>query len=131
MENNQEELLKQILEATEKSSRYQKRCSQILGLLLIVVAAAAIFILPGAYSLIHNANETVTDAKIAVANIQTMSQSITETSERLNTMVSENTVPLSNSVQKLSSIDFDGLNTAIEDLQDAVGPFAKMMRTFK
>ena len=129
--DNQEELFKQLLEETRKNNKYQKRCSIILGLLLIVVAASALYILPGAYSLIYNANDTLADAKNAVANIQTMSQSITATSERLNTMVSENTVPLSNSVQKLSSIDFDGLNQAIKDLQDAVGPFASFTRSFR
>ena len=32
---------------------------------------------------------------------------------------------------KMNDIDFEGLNKAIQDLQDAVGPFATFMNKFK
>ena len=38
---------------------------------------------------------------------------------------------MTGAVQSIEDIDFEGLNKAIQDLQDAVGPFAKTMRMFK
>ena len=48
----------------------------------------------------------------------------------MNTKLTENAQSLTDAVEKMNSIDFEGLNKAIQDLQDAVGPFASFMNRF-
>ena len=52
-------------------------------------------------------------------------------SKSLNGFVTDNAQTLTDAATDISNIDFEGLNGAIRDLQDAVGPFAKMMNRFK
>ena len=44
---------------------------------------------------------------------------------------SENSEALTQTVNDMSNIDFEGLNTAIKDLQDTVGPFASFFGKFR
>ena len=60
-----------------------------------------------------------------------MTSSITGTSENMNSMLTDNSQSLTDAVDKMNNIDFDGLNKAIKDLQDAVGPFASFMNRFR
>jgi len=46
-------------------------------------------------------------------------------------MLTDNSQSLTDAVEKMNNIDFEGLNKAIQDLQDAVGPFANLMKKFK
>ncbi len=46
-------------------------------------------------------------------------------------LLSENSKELTESIKEISEIDFDGLNKAIKDLQDAVGPMASFMNKFR
>ena len=46
----------------------------------------------------------------------------------MNKLVDDNGSNLAAAVKSLSEIDFEGLNKAITDLQDAVGPMASLMK---
>lgn len=133
-----QELLKQILESTEKETKYAKRAARFtMGIFLVLLVAMLILIpkvtstLTEVNKAVVNANSIVAKADTAIDNIDEMSTSITKTSKSMDSMIEDNSDSLTASVQKLSNIDFDGLNQAIQDLQDAVGPFAKFMNTFK
>ena len=66
----------------------------------------------------------------AIKGVNTMTGSITDTSDNMNSMLTDNSQSLTDAVEKMNNIDFDGLNKAIQDLQDAVGPFASLMKKF-
>lgn len=70
-------------------------------------------------------------ADTAISNISAMSDEVTQVSKSLNGFVTDNAQTLTDAATDISNIDFEGLNGAIRDLQDAVGPFAKMMNRFK
>ena len=127
---NNEEILKELLEETRKNAKYQKRTMYALFCLFLIFLIAIIVLLPQAYSLLVTAHRTLSQAEASLNQINEMTASITETSKGLNSMVSQNAVPLADSMNKLSSIDFDGLNQAISDLQAAIGPLAKVMKVF-
>ena len=46
----------------------------------------------------------------------------------MNDLIVNNAGTLTESVEKLSNLDIDGLNQGIQDLQDALGPLAETMR---
>ncbi len=134
---NIEALLKQILEADKKEVKYAKRAAFFMMGLCVIFLVAALIIVPKVVETLGHVNEaviaageTLEGADEALKNINTMSGSITDTSDQMNTMLTENAQSLTDAVEKMNSIDFEGLNKAIQDLQDAVGPFASFMNRF-
>ncbi|MCR5748395.1 MAG: hypothetical protein K6G03_11865 [Lachnospiraceae bacterium] len=133
-----EELLKQILEADKNEVKYAKRAAFfMMGLVIILLVAALIIVPKVVQTLAHvdeaviSASQILEEADETIKNINTMSTSITETSDKMNSMLTDNSESLNEAVAKMNSIDFEGLNKAIQDLQDAVGPFASFMNKFK
>ena len=80
---------------------------------------------------LNTVNDLAVEADGAIKEINTMSRSITATSEQISGVVEENTATLSDAVTKINNIDFEGLNKAIKDLEDAVGPFATEANSLK
>ena len=133
-----EELLRQILEADRKEVKYAKRASIFAFGLFVILLVAAVVIVPKVIETLTNidtiviqAGSTIEEAGTALDNINEMSGSITQTSENMNPMLTDNSESLTDAVEKMNNIDFEGLNQAISDLQDAVGPFASFMNKFK
>lgn len=139
-----EDLLRQILEADKKEVRYAKMAAIFTFGLFVILLAAAIIIVPKVVTTlasvnntlitvgktIETANGTIEQANGAIDGINTMTSSITETSDNMNSMLTDNAEVLTDAVEKMNNIDFEGLNQAIQDLQDAVGPFATFMKKF-
>ncbi len=140
-----EDLLKQILEADKKEVRYAKIAAFFTFGLFVILLVAAVIIVPrvintletvdsaliSASHTIETADEVIVSANEALKGINTMTSSITGTSDQMNTMLTDNSEALTDAVGKMNKIDFEGLNNAIQDLQDAVGPFATFMNRFK
>ena len=129
--------LKELLEWEKKEAKYAKRTSMLLAALVGIFLVSAIIIVPKAVTVLENTNEAVVTAQSSLEkvdeqldSIKVMTDSITKTSNNMNTMVEDNAEQLTEAVKKMQSIDFEGLNTAIKDLEDAVKPMAKMMRAF-
>ena len=80
---------------------------------------------------LQHADQLIGNANLALADITRMSNSVGDMSKKVDQLVADNSEKLTESVEKLSSIDFAGLNKAIKDLQDAVGPFANLMNRWK
>ena len=73
----------------------------------------------------------VTKAKWETDEISTMVTSITKASQNLDKLVTDNTTAISESVEKISQIDFETLNKAIADLAVSVEPLANFARLFQ
>ncbi|WP_408071785.1 hypothetical protein [Butyrivibrio sp. JL13D10] len=136
MEN--EELLKKIALNSEKSYKLQR----IRTLLVVVIAAVVVFaifmVVPKVISTLDKveqaavaADETLGKAEATIENIDKMAEALKSSGDNINAMLNENGKTLTDSLEKMSQIDFDGLNQGIKDLQDAVGPLAKFMNTFR
>lgn len=131
------EILKELLEFEKREARYQKITSILIFCLVLIMGIVSFMIVPVAVQTLTTANATIVQAQEALAkitdemeSINGMVSSITETSNSVNKMVNDNAADLTTSVQNLNSIDFEGLNKAIRDLQDAVAPMAKVGRIF-
>lgn len=138
--NNEEmeELLRKLLETNKKEVRYARLAAFFMMALFLVFLAAAVILVPKVVETLSYANNTIVsagqileEADETIKNINTMSSSITQTSDNMNGMLTENAQELTKAVENMNSIDFDGLNKAIKDLQDAVGPFASFMNKFR
>ena len=136
MEN--EELLKKISENSAKSLKFHKITSFCMIGILVVVLVSAFMIVPPAVATIKEIHETasavgdtVGQASDLIAELDKTAKELQETSGTMNDLLTENGDTITESLDKMSKIDFDGLNQGIKDLQDAVGPFASFMNKFR
>ena len=126
-----EELLLEIRDLTKKKLFWQKISSCCIAVIAVIVLVTMIIVIPQVEVTLSHINDTALKAQDSLSEANTMITSITEASEGLNQLVDKNGEGLSSAVQSLSEIDFEGLNEAIKDLQDAVGPLAAFMSRFK
>lgn len=135
---NERELLEAILEENKRRTFYSKITAVSTTGIFAVVVICILVLLPRVNGLINNAEEAVTAAKItlaqtenAAAGLAQMSQDVMQTSEDMSTFVAENSTAISDAVTNISSIDYENLNKAIQDLKDTVEPLANFMNRFK
>ena len=136
MEENQDrisktELLTEIRNETRKQAKFAKISAAFTGGIFVIILIAAIILVPKVIVTLQHADQLIGNANLALADITRMSNSVGDMSKKVDQLVADNSEKLTESVEKLSSIDFAGLNKAIKDLQDAVGPFANLMNRWK
>ena len=128
-ENNNEtelDVLKELRNNSQKQSFYAKLAACFTGGIFVVVAIAAIVVLPQVKNTVNKVNALADRAETTIDDAEAMIESVTETSNNANEIIINNSENFADSIENLSNLDFDGLNQAISDLQDAVGPFAEL-----
>ncbi len=125
------DLLKQIRDMTVKQLFWQRITScAVVGVFLVLLVAVVIMV-PKVTTTLSNIDRVTMDVSGSVGEINTMVGEMTDASSNLNGLVEDNAEKLTEAVNNLAGIDFEGLNQAIQDLQDAVGPMAAFFNRFK
>lgn len=132
------EILEELLKESKKRTAYNKIAAMSLTGLLVAFIVVFFVLVPKAYNVLLNANRELETAEVATEEIRIAASSLTEmienitvTSESVNDFIVKNSEAMASTVEKMESIDYETLNKAINDLQDAVEPFAKFMNRFK
>lgn len=136
MDDNQEqisetELLIEIRNEARKQVKFAEISAAFCGGIFVILLVSAIILVPKISATLQHADQLIGNADHAVTEITQMSKSVGDMSKKVDQLVADNSEKLTESVEKLTNIDFAGLNKAIKDLQDAVGPFAKLMNRWK
>ena len=148
MEDNKQlvELLTQINEATRKQARYVKL--QCLFALITAACFAGIFLmirdfLPQISAMITQLEAVMAELPtmveqmaVVLSNLEVVTTELaavdfSATVDGINNMVNMGQNSLQETVNKLSTIDFETLNRAIEDLSKVVSPLANFLSRFK
>lgn len=91
------------------------------------IAGQATDIAAQATDMLEQGNQLLSQAEGTLVEINTMSTSLTTTSDQVNTMLTENAEALSSSIAQIEAIDFEGLNAAIGDVKTTIEPLAGLM----
>lgn len=136
MEN--EEILKKLADNSDRSLKLQKLRTTLVLLILAMILLSVFMVVPKVVKTLREVEkaaitveETASKAQTTIDEIDKMANSLTTTGDGINSLLSDNSEKLTESLDKMSQIDFDGLNQGIRDLQDAIGPFANLMNSFK
>lgn len=148
MEGNKEllELLKSMEEVNRKQARYLKITAVLT--LIAVVCFAGVFLL--VYDFLPQINTVVTQLSdvmtqlpdmvgqmdVVLDNLETVTTELAAVDfggliEGVNNLVQTGQDGLTDTVEKLETIDFDSLNKTIKDLADVVEPLAKFFKSFR
>lgn len=135
---NRQDTMKQLLEQTREQLFYTRILTGAFFAMFLVVFISAVILVPQVYGALEQINDlteaagaTLDSANQALEEVSEMSEEITGVSTQLSDFITENAQTLSDAATDISEIDFEGLNQAIQDLQDAVGPFANLMNGFR
>lgn len=97
---------------------------------LIMVVPAILKTTAQANDIMAKASETITLANAAIESVTEMSTSITSMGENMDTFITENAESVATVMEKIEAVDFEGLNSAIEDLGAVIEPLAKFFNLF-
>ena len=125
------EALEELIKISRKQLFYQKIGTLCLAGILVVVAIAVIILIPKVTITLDHINSVAVKAEESLANVDTMAADVSNSAANFDKLLAENSKELTESIKEISEIDFDGLNKAIKDLQDAVGPMASFMNKFR
>lgn len=129
------EEFRQIMEKLEKSNagqekyaRKQYRMSQITALASVLVLCIVLYT---SSSLIPKVNQLLDDIQVSVTNIQNISQDLADADlpgmiDNIDSLATTSETSIRMAVNKLNSIDFEALNSAITDLSNVVRPLSRL-----
>lgn len=131
----QSSLLEQLVENSRKQLFYSRIASLSGTVLAVAVVISLLLVIPEALATVQKVNaaigtsmETVELANTAIKSVTQMSDSITEMGENMDGFITDNAQAVAEVMSKIEAVDFEGLNSAIQDLGDVIEPLAKFFR---
>ena len=121
----------EMLKVDKKHLFWQRLSALAVVATFLVVLVVAMILVPQVTTTLGNINRVAKDAESAVANVDTMVLEMTDASKNLNQLVGDNSEALNEAITNMANVDYDGLNKAIKDLQDTVGPMASFFSKFR
>ena len=121
----------EMLKVDKKHLFWQRLSAMAVVATFVVVLITAVILVPQISATLSNINKVASDAEAAIADVYVMVDEMTDASKNLNKLVGENSEALTEAVTNMADIDFEGLNKAIGDLQDTVGPMASFFNKFR
>lgn len=136
-ESEEKELLTELVKNSQKQLFHQRVRTMIAVVLAGVIVICMIAVVPvvlrtvtQANEIMTQASETITLANTAIESITEMSESITEMGDNMDTFITENAESVATVMEKIEAVDFEGLNSAIEDLGAVIEPLANFFKKF-
>lgn len=131
----QSSLLEQLVENSRKQLFYSRIASLSVTVLAVAVVISLLLVIPKALATVQKVNaaigtsmETVELANTAIKSVTQMSDSITDMGENMDAFITDNAQAVAEVMSKIEAVDFEGLNSAIQDLGDVIEPLAKFFR---
>ncbi len=121
----------QMLNVNKKTLGWQRFAALMGRATFMVILVTALILVPQIVETLNNINKVAGEVEQSLQGVDTMVAEMTSASENLNKLVDDNAQGLTTAVENLANVDFDGLNKAIQDLQDAIGPMATFFNKFK
>ena len=133
-----EDRLEELLKKQEKVLKLSRISTLAVLILSAAIVLACLILVPKAVNTMHQievlseeASALMENANTTLEGIDEMSAEIKTAADGINGLVEDNSEVLTESMTKLNSIDFEGLNKAIADLGAVVEPMAKFFGKFK
>ena len=130
-EDQNTELLTEIRNLKKKQLIWQRIGSVCLFGIFVVLFITVSIIVPRVSKTLSNIDQVSGQMYETIDEIDTMVSEMTTASTNLNKLVNDNADNLTNAINNISNIDLEGLNKAIKDLQDTVGPMASLFGKFR
>ncbi len=133
-----EEINRKMYENSMKALKLQKISTACIAAIFVLMAIVVLMVVPKAVGILNSVNELTIKAETTIDNadstfteLKEMADSLQQAGDKMDQILVDNESTMIESMEKISKIDFDGLNQGIKDLQDTVGPLANFMSRFR
>lgn len=118
-------------ELLEKQHKLTKIIAGMVAGIFLVVAVGAVVLVPKAAILLNEAQEILEDTSEAVGELNRIAADLEEADlpgliRNTQGLISQSSEGVSQSLQKIETLDIDTMNQAIADLASIVEPLAKL-----
>lgn len=118
-------------ELLEKQHKLTKIIAGMVAGIFLVVAVGAVVLVPKAANLLNEAQEILEDTSEAVGELNQIAADLEEADlpgliRNTQGLISQSSEGVSQSLQKIETLDIDTMNQAIADLASIVEPLAKL-----
>lgn len=120
---DEKKLITELLQAEEKQSGLLRVLVTVNIILAAVVLIICILLVPKTMSALRESQQ-------AAAEMQKLSAAAQESLEGIDQVVEDNSANVEAALENFNSVDFEALNSAINDLADAVKPLAELSKLF-
>lgn len=127
------ELLVLLVKKQSQNARDQKITAIACAVMGLIFAAAFVMLIPKAVIALNQVSHLTSEAEYTLQQIDDMAAQAQTSLTNIDTMVAnvngivtDNTDYVNDAMRDLNSIDFEGLNQAISDLESVVEPLAKL-----
>lgn len=127
---NVEEHNKEMAKTEKSQLKYQKLAfimsmlgTIFMGVILIIVIGLAVYIVPKVNTIYESTMVSLNNLEMLTTELN--NADLGGTVQNINTLTVQATGDLSNTMQRLDSIDLEKLNKAIENLNATIEPMAK------
>ena len=125
----------ELLKKMEENSRKQLNYARIQCLFSIVAAACCIAILIIALQMVPIVKDFVVQAEVIFGDLETATHNLAKidlagTIDNVNGLLTTTQSGVQDAMEKINAIDFETLNSAIEDLSEVIKPLANAVKWF-
>ena len=131
-------LLEELVNNSQKQLFYERVRTVAALVIAVSIVMGIVLVVPKALvtvqkenDIMEQASETIILANAAIESVTSMSESITTMGDNMDTFITDNSETMTEVMEKIEGIDFEGLNSAIKDLGDVVEPLANFFGKFK
>jgi len=126
----------ELLKKMEENSRKQLNYARIQCLFSILAAVCCIALLVVVLHMLPTVQGIAQQAEVILADLETATHNLakidlTGTIDNVNALLTTSQSGVEEAMEKINAIDFETLNSAIEDLADIIKPLADVSNLFK
>ena len=120
----------ELQKIAKKQLLYQRVSALCFAGMFVVVLIAVLIVVPKVSVTLTHINDTAVKAQESLAKVDQMTASMEKASKELNDLVDQNGESLGAAIKSMTEVDYEGLNQAIQDLKNTIGPMADFMSVF-
>lgn len=125
------ELIRELRQESEQERKELRKQLKIMRILLFAAAAITCVLILTLAVLAPRITATLDTANRALEDISYTAGRVNEVFASVETLVEDSSTGVTEAIEKLNSINFDGLNQSIEDLGKVVSPLSEFFSRFR
>ena len=129
-ENNIKTFIDEIREENEIERSYLKKQLHMMKVLMFAMAGIFLMLLVSLAVLVPKVTNTLNNANVALEQIVYTARQVDEVFASVETLVEDSSEGVTQALENMNSIDFEGLNQSISDLGKVVSPLSSFFSRF-
>lgn len=125
------QLIRELREESEKERNQLKKQLNMMRVLMFAMAGIFCILIITLATLVPQITTTLDTANRALEDISYTAARVNEVFASVETLVEDSSIGVTEAIEKLNSINFEGLNQSIEDLGKVVSPLSEFFSRFR